>query len=75
MMRRNDNNNSSQSCIGFSVITSEKRKKILQLITDQVNSVVNAENHFSKKIPFVCSDFKARKMLKINCSINNYCFH
>lgn len=70
MMHRNDDNNSSQSCIGFSVIMSEKRKKILHLIIDQVNPVVNAENRFGKKISFVC-----KKMLKINCSTNNCCFH
>lgn len=70
MMHRNDDNNSSQSCIGFSVITSEKRKKMLHLIIDQVNPVVNAENRIGKKISFVC-----RKMLKINRSTKNYLFH
>lgn len=67
MMHRKENNSPSLSCIGFSVVTRKKKKKE-NTTFDTRSSKSNCEcikPFLGKEISFVCSDFKAGKILQI----------
>lgn len=69
MMHRKENNSPSLSCIGFSVVTREKKikeKKNTTFDTSSSKSICECRKPFlGKEISFICSDFKAGKVLQI----------